>query len=349
MGSPPTLPLLSPLPMSQTRETYLGRQGSQKQFLPHAQQINDRFALDLLNRRANYNQMPGTENSKYDNRPVLKHASTSGYPPFETSGRDVLHRSHSVASDMSRNYHASSAFRAPPQLSRTSSMKTFTTAISQQDRYPMIGTKSSRSMTPAPSSVYSTSMPLNALGRSNGTNQSQGSLSSHNYAKHQTSKGRLEVFPALPDMLFPTTPSALESHPVVANSKSRRVSLSSQNSTQSSKTPKSPRPLSEHRTQSSTNERKVSTDVHEVIHRENPDKRGLPEGMELSKRQEKLMQLKAEKEQLELEKIAKDMARDKVRERVKRANELEQEREKELVKEEKKMKRRSFLCGLFRQ
>jgi hypothetical protein len=142
---------------------------------------------------------------------------------------------------------------------------------------------------------------------------------------------------------------------VATNSKSRRVSQSSQNSTRNSATSKPTPRLSQGHPQLSLAEYKAAEYATGVIYRENPDKRGLLEvrptlqDTKLSTKQEKSMELKAEKEKLEVEKMAKDMAREKVQERVKRANELEQEKEKELAKEEKRRKRRSFFCGLIKK
>ncbi|KAF2447079.1 hypothetical protein P171DRAFT_430016 [Karstenula rhodostoma CBS 690.94] len=81
------------------------------------------------------------------------------------------------------------------------------------------------------------------------------------------------------------------------------------------------------------------TDQNDIIHRENPDKRGLttPDSHNAARRGSR-------------EEAERRVAREKIKERVRRANELEEEKERELVeKKQKKNKKtsRGLLCGLF--
>ncbi|KAF2689595.1 hypothetical protein K458DRAFT_413864 [Lentithecium fluviatile CBS 122367] len=352
--SPSALPSLPPFSTAKAKETHIKRQGSQKQFFPHAQHINDSYTQDLLNRRASYGRITGHVNGNQNVRLTPKRASTSGHHP-SIHQHGVLHRSHTVASEPSRTCHADLAVLAMPQLGRASSSQSLAPSTSQ-GRYRSNRTKSNSSLTPSPISASSSSIQSNPSGVSNGITQTPRLYLSSvpRYCdKQQISKGRLEAFPTLPDIPSLDAPSALTSHPANPNAKPRRYSQSSQRSRRSSLTQGPSRPQSQHDSQPSMPELKATNDTSGIIHRENPDKQGLlrvvsmPQDMTLLQKREKMLQSKAEKEKLELEKMTREKAREKVKERVRRANELEEEKEKALVKVEQKKRRRNLFCGLF--
>jgi hypothetical protein len=348
IGRSPSTSSISSLPTARPKEIYIRRQESQKHIYRHAPQSSVTHPRVLPNERTSQGQNPNYVNGTYANRPVPRRASSSGQP-LASVQRDMLQRSRSLAADSSWGYHPNSTVKSIPHVARASTSQMLA-APTLQRRRPPGRTKSDGSLSPSPISTCSS----NLSGTSHSTGQTQRSSMDPNtagirhYAQQQVNSGRLEVFPALADVPHSTIGSQS-----VVNPRPRKSSQSSQASRRTSLNHLSNPTQSQHSTQSSTAGQRSSQGVDDIIHRENPDKRGMSgatgtfQGSNVLRKRERPAGLRSNMGDMGSAQAAKEKAREKMRERVKRANELEDEKAKELVKEKKEKRMPSLFCGLF--